>query len=233
MTRRLRAAATPPPGPDPRRSRATFEIGPFNELAARAADAVARQPGSKYNPLFLYGPAGAGKTHLAHAIGLQLVEQRGYCGLVACVDARTLGDELIAALQEGTIGRWRARYRSVDALILDDVQVIADTERTQEEVFHLFNALYANGRQIVLTSDCPPEALVGLDDRLRSRFEGGLVVQILPRSQRPDRGCDADTATRPPGPAGAGRDLDPFFLDPEKVTWEWPELGDRVIEEIR
>src|SRR6185295_18260168 len=139
-----------------------------------------------YNPLFIHGPSGVGKTHLLNAIGHGLVQSGPADSeplAVACVPAQLFVDELIAALQEGTVDRWRARYRAADALLLDDVQFVADKERTQEELFHVFNALHADGKQLVFASDRPPRELSGLEERLRSRFEGGLVVQM----QSPDR----------------------------------------------
>jgi chromosomal replication initiator protein DnaA len=179
---RLLGAAEPPPGPSPEFTRAEFEVGPSNQLAVHAADTVIEEPGKKYNPLFIHGAAGVGKTHLLHAMGNELIALRGGATTVACLSARAFTDELIAALREGTIERWRARYRVVDVLILDDVHECAGTERTQEELFHIFNALYAGGRQIVLAADRAPKAIDGLEERLRSRFEGGLVVEM----QAPD-----------------------------------------------
>lgn len=179
---RLLGAAEPPPGPSPDYVRADFEVGPSNQLAVHAADTVIEEPGKKYNPLVVYGPSGVGKTHLLNALGNELVGLRGGATTVACVSARHFTDELIAALREGTIERWRARYRVVDVLIIDDVHECAGTERTQEELFHIFNALYASGRQIVLSMRGAPKSIDGLEDRLRSRFEGGLVVEM----QAPD-----------------------------------------------
>lgn len=179
---RLLGAAEPPPGPSPDYVRADFEVGPSNQLAVHAADTVIEEPGKKYNPLVVYGPSGVGKTHLLNALGNELVGLRGGATTVACVSARHFTDELIAALRDGTIERWRARYRVVDVLIIDDVHECAGTERTQEELFHIFNALYASGRQIVLSMRCAPKLIDGLEDRLRSRFEGGLVVEM----QAPD-----------------------------------------------
>lgn len=179
---RLLGAAEPPPGPSQDYVRADFEVGPSNQLAVHAADTVIEEPGKKYNPLVIYGPAGVGKTHLLNALGNELIGLRGGATTVACVSARQFTEELIAALRDGTIERWRARYRVVDVLIIDDVHECAGTERTQEELFHIFNALYASGRQIVLSMRCAPKQLEGLEDRLRSRFEGGLVVEM----QAPD-----------------------------------------------
>lgn len=170
----------PPPGPAGHFTRAGFEVGASNQLAVRAVDAVISEPGRRFNPVLLHGPSGVGKTHLMNAIGNEL-SGRGL--RVACVSAQMFIDELIAALQEGGIERWRARYRLSDALLVDDVQFAAGKERTQEELFHVFNVLYDSGKQIVLTSDRPPNEIADLEERLRSRFEGGLVAAIQP----PDR----------------------------------------------
>ena len=178
LLERAMAAATPPPGPSAAYQRADFEVGASNQLAARAVDAVVAEPGARYNPLFVHGPSGVGKTHLLNALGNELLQATGGAARVAVVTAQDFMDELIAALREGTVGRWRARYRAVDALLVDDVQFVAGKERTQDELFHVFNALHGDGRQIVLVSDRPPKELEGLEQRLRSRFEGGLVVEL-------------------------------------------------------
>ncbi|MGH7653360.1 MAG: DnaA ATPase domain-containing protein [Gemmatimonadaceae bacterium] len=183
LVERALAGETPPAGPSAAFTRETYEIGTANQLAVHAADAVIAAPGAKYNPLLIHGVSGVGKTHLLHAIGNALVQAPGSRMVVACVHAQQFIDELIAAIQGGTVERWRARYRSVDALMIDDVQFVADKERTQEELFLLFNEIVAAGKQVVLTSDQPPAAIPELEVRLRSRFEGGLVVQI----QAPDR----------------------------------------------
>src|SRR6185503_19030249 len=186
LERALRTSS-PPPGPSAAFTRAGFEVGSSNQLAVRAADAIVAVPATRYNPLFIHGPSGVGKTHLLNAIGNGLVESTrgadGLPGTVACVPAQVFIDELIAALQEGSVERWRSRYRGASALLLDDVQFVADKERTQDELFHVFNALHAEGKQLVFCSDRPPRDLDGLEDRLRSRFEGGLVVEM----QAPDR----------------------------------------------
>jgi chromosomal replication initiation ATPase DnaA len=180
---RALAGSTPPPGPSTAFTRSGFEVSSSNQLAVRAADAVVGEPGEKYNPLFIHGPSGVGKTHLMNAIGNEMVNASGGASAVACVSAQVFMDELIAALQEGTMERWRTRYRSADALLIDDIQFVAGKERTQDELFHVFNALHAEGKQFVFCSDRPPRELDGLEDRLRSRFEGGLVVEM----QSPDR----------------------------------------------
>jgi chromosomal replication initiation ATPase DnaA len=201
----------PLPGPSATFTRAGFEVGASNQLAVRAADTIVERPGERYNPLFIHGPSGAGKTHLLHAIGHGLAAARGPdrpAPRVAVLPAQAFVDELITALQDGALERWRAGYRDADALILDDVQFLAGRERTQEELFHAFNALHAAGRQLVFASDRPPRAHEGLEERLRSRFEGGLVVEMLP----PDPALTAKLFARFLRAAGA----DP---DPELVSY--------------
>jgi chromosomal replication initiator protein len=171
------------PGPSGTFTRAEYEVGPSNDLAVKAADAVIAAPGERYNPLFFHGPSGVGKTHLMHAIGNGLLQTLGAQARIAVIPAQDFVDELIAALQSRTVERWRAGFRGVDALLIDDVQFVAGKERTQEELFHVFNALHAVGKQIVFTSDRAPRDLQGLEDRLRSRFEGGLLVEV----KAPDR----------------------------------------------
>ncbi|HEY2850397.1 MAG TPA: DnaA/Hda family protein [Gemmatimonadaceae bacterium] len=183
LVERALAGETPPAGPSAAFTRDAYETGPSNQLAVHAADAVIAAPGAKYNPLLIHGASGVGKTHLLHAIGNALVQAPGSRLVVACVHAQQFIDELIASIQGGTIERWRARYRSVDALLIDDVQFVGDKERTQEELFLLFNEIAGAGKQVVLTCDQPPASIPGLEARLRSRFEGGLVVPI----QAPDR----------------------------------------------
>jgi len=177
------AAHDPPPAPWPAYTRESLIPGKSNQLAMRAADAVIESPAARYNPLFVHGGPGVGKTHLAHAIGNALRRTGALSGPVACVSGAQFVDELIAALQEGTVDRWRARYRAAGALIVDDVHALAGKERSQDELFHLFNALHSAGRQVVLASDRPPAEIAELEARLRSRFDGGLVVAIQP----PDR----------------------------------------------
>lgn len=174
---RVISGGLPPQGPSPAFARGLIEKSTSNELALRAADAVIDSPGRSFNPLFIYGPSGVGKTHLANAIGNELLARHRKWA-VACVPTARFVDELIAALAAQNEDAWRARYRSVDVLILDDVQSLTGKERTQEELFHVFNGLYSAGKQMVFTSDQMPRAIAGLEDRLRTRFEGGLVVPI-------------------------------------------------------
>lgn len=153
-----------------------FVAGPSNRLAHAGAKAVAANPGSDYNPLFLYGPAGTGKTHLLLAIGRALAEQGGL--RIAYIGAEDFTSQYVTALRERRIDDFRRHWRRVDVLLVDDIQFIASKEHTKEEFFHTFNALSQSGRQIVLASDRPPRDLHAVDVRLRSRFESGLVADI-------------------------------------------------------
>jgi chromosomal replication initiator protein len=287
---RVRAAGAPLAHPSPDYPRERFAVGASNQLAVRAVDAVAEEPGRRFNPLFLHGPSGVGKTHLLNAVGLLLGEAGGGGRLVACVSASSFVDELVAALQAGTVEQWRARYRAADALLLDDVHVVAAMARTLEELSHLYNPLAGLGKQMVCTRDGPPRELDGLVDRLRTRFEGGLVAALHP----PDRALREElfrralahaevdgapelfsfladravasarevhgTANRllaaadvtgvplslavaraeldgarvaTAAPARLAGATDPFFLDDEKVVWDWPDVSGRAIEELR
>ena len=155
----------------------TFIVGKSNELAHAAAQAVSEKPGLTYNPLFIYSGVGLGKTHLLHAIGHQIVAS-GMTLIYATTEEFT--NEYIKAIREGKAEEFRSRYRSADALLLDDIQFIIGKEQTQEGFFHTFNALHMAARQVVITSDRPATALTLLEDRVRSRLEGGLVVDIQP-----------------------------------------------------
>ncbi len=291
----VRAGAAPPPAPSAAFPLDTLVGGPSNERAVSAARTVIEQPGSRYNPLVLTGPSGVGKTHLLNALGLALAEADP-AGIVACLSAQAFIDELIAAIEGSRVEWWRARYRRVTALLLDDIHLIAGKDRSQEELFNLFNRLYDDERQLVFTAPEPPGQLLNVEPRLISRLEGGLVVAL----ERPDRavrraaaerllaehGTTPDAALldyladRPvdsvrelaalvqrvlegtavrdrPLSAGLARDvLEGQPAEPgrrasgfrtsgivvsslggirsrEKMAWDWPDLGDRLIEELR
>ncbi|MCX7939139.1 MAG: chromosomal replication initiator protein DnaA [Thermoflexales bacterium] len=161
----------------PRYTFEAFVVGPGNQVAYAAARSVADRPGQSYNPLFLYGGSGLGKTHLLHAIG-NFVKQRGL--VCRYVNSETFSNELIAAIRTQSQEAFRSKYRLVDVLLLDDVQFIAGKEFIQEELFHTFNTLHSANKQIVLTSDRAPRMMVTLEERLRSRFEWGLMADISP-----------------------------------------------------
>lgn len=156
-----------------------FVVGDNNQLAAAASRAAAAQPGRTYNPLVLYGGVGLGKTHMMHAIGHQLLENDPDAR-VAYVSAEQFMNELIEAIGNGSTAEFRARYREMDLLLVDDVQFFKGKETTQVEFFHTFNALYDSHRQIVLTSDRPPREMEGVEERLLSRFDWGLAVDLRP-----------------------------------------------------
>ena len=157
----------------------TFVRGKNSQLAYAAALAVAESPARAYNPLFIYGKVGLGKTHLLHAIGNHVLAKPGDLTVVYTTSER-FAIELIHSIGQGTTEQFRAKYRNVDVLLIDDVHFLRNKEGTQEELFHTFNELYGNGKQIVLSSDRPPDELQGLQDRLVSRFRWGLVADIQP-----------------------------------------------------
>ncbi|MEG1592788.1 MAG: chromosomal replication initiator protein DnaA [Oscillibacter sp.] len=159
----------------------TFVVGPSNKLAYAASVSVSEHPAQNYNPLFIYGDSGLGKTHLIYAIA-NVIKKNDHAAKIAYVKGDDLTNELVAAIQAGPnkTAEMREKYRQADLLLVDDVQFIAGKKQTQEEFFHTFNNLYESGKQIVLTSDRPPYEMTQLEDRLRTRFEWGLLVDVAP-----------------------------------------------------
>jgi chromosomal replication initiator protein len=292
--RRARENGHPPPAPSPLWRLDALVETPANRVVLEAVRAVAASPGDRYNPLVLVGGAASGKTHLLHAIGNALAEEGDP---IACLSAPEFTGELIEAIDRDAVPAWRARYRRAAAFLLDDVHLIAAKDRTQEELFVLFNALMDQGRQLVFSSASPLAALEGVEPRLRSRLEGGLVIELPPADEAvrarvlgrelelklgaPDPELAAYLAARPaeslraaqallqrvleaaaergtpPSAALAREILDAPVAEPpaprrngtrssglvgpgssavrsrEKMVWEWPEVGDRLVEEWR
>jgi len=154
-----------------------FIVGPFNELAHAAASAVSKSPGEVYNPLFIYGGVGLGKTHLIQAIGNEVIKGSEK-KRIKYVTSEKFTSQIITAIRNHEVDQFKAKYRGIDILIIDDIQFLSGKEKTQEEFFHTFNDLYEKGSQIILSSDRPPKAIASLEERIRSRFEGGMIADI-------------------------------------------------------
>ena len=292
MTERARQGAHPPPAPSPLWRLDDLMEGPGNRMAVQAARAVVAEPASRYNPLVIVGASGVGKTHLLHAVGNALgVKAKGP---VACLSAHEFTGELIEAIDRDAVGPWRARYRGASAFLLDDFHLVAEKDRTQDELFVLFNFLMESGRQMIFTSAVPLSELKGVEARLRTRLEGGLVVdlpaperelrqQVLERllqskSGSPDPELVGYLSSRPADSIRAVHGLLQRVLNAaetqgvaptaalarevlegpapkaprrpasrssgvvapasgarsrEKIVWDWPHVGDRIVEEWR
>jgi chromosomal replication initiator protein len=293
VTVRARQGAHPPPAPLPIWRLDDLFEGDGNRMALKAARAVVTEPASRYNPLVIVGASGVGKTHLLHALGNALAERGG--GPVACLSSHEFTGELIEAIDRDAVGAWRARYRAVSAFLLDDVHLVAEKDRTQDELFVLFNFLVESGRQMVFTSAAPLAELTAVEARLRTRLEGGLVVDLPPperdiRQQVVERLLQAKVGSADPElasylssrpadsvravqgllqrvlNAAEAKDVAPSaglarevlegtqpkpprrsvairasgVVAPtagarsrEKVVWDWPDVGDRLVEEWR
>src|ERR1017187_2880451 len=157
----------------------TFVVGACNQFAHAAARSVATNPSRSYNPLFLYGGVGMGKTHLMHAIGRELMDKHGSMRIIYTSSERFM-NEMISCIRTERVQQFHQRYREADVLLVDDIQILGNKERTQEEFFHTFNELHDHQKQIVISSDSPPKDIPGLLERLRSRFEWGLLADIQP-----------------------------------------------------
>ncbi len=294
FVKKLQEGIVPPPAPTATLRLDDYIAGAANEAVMRAARLVAQDPGRRYNPLYITGPSGVGKTHLLHAIGNALASGPGGPRVVACLSAQAFIEDLLAALEAGNVEWWRRRYRRADAFLLDDTQLIGGKEQTQDELYNLFNVFADAEKQLVFAADRAPAALEQVAARLVTRFEGGLVVELA----APDRtmraafvrrlleaqGIQADDdvveylAARPADSARAvqglvnrafsamdpsdqrltvaaartaieGRaarvsqaqaisavipsGLDPALSSREKLLWDWPDIGDRLVEELR
>jgi chromosomal replication initiator protein DnaA len=290
---KAREGLSPPMGPSPIWRLEEFVSSSSNKVVTRAAQDILEQPGVQFNPLVIVGPLGVGKTHLLHGMGNALAERPGM--VVACLGAEDFVDDLIKAIDKDRVTWWRARYRRITALLLDDVQLLAGKDRTQEELFWLYNVLAEAGSQMIFTSTLPPQELEGVEPRLRTRLEAGLVVE-LPQPDREireaivarilrDKAGEAEPelaaylAARPVesvralqglvqrvveagemenerpsaglarqvlegSPAAPARrstgNRTSGLMSPtgslrsrEKLVWDWPDITDRLIEEVR
>lgn len=225
---RERMRPLPPPPEGPRFEQLTLDR---DLLAVRAARAVAQQPGDRYNPFFVHAPEGAGKTSLVAALALLFRERDRDAG-IAFLTGEDFAAELIGALKRNQVDSWRARYRRARLLIIDGVDPLMETERTQEELFHFFDSARRAGVQLVFTADCPPSELSGFEDRLRTRFESGLVVGLKPAAPDDRLGAELDAAAATASPPVPAQQVDDWFLNREKLLWHWPYIQDSIVQEL-
>jgi chromosomal replication initiation ATPase DnaA len=243
----VRERSRPLPAPPPDLSFATLAL-PDDSLAVRAARAAAERPGLRYNPLFLFGPERSGKTAILGTLAAEM--QRSQPEMqVAFTNGAAFAAELIQAIERNHVDGWRERWRRAGALIVDDVDALMDTERAQEELFHLFDALHRGGAQLAFGSRLAARALAGMEARLRTRLESGLVIELEPPSDAQRQAEEVLAAARVGGtdaPGGAAAspeqagavprapaiELDDWFLDREKLPREWPQVAEWLIEEL-
>jgi chromosomal replication initiator protein len=197
-------------------------------LAVRAARAVAQAPGDRYNPFFIHAAPGAGKTSLATALALQFAETHGV-GTAAFITGDEFAAELITAIKANRVDGWRARYRRARLLVIDGVDALMGTERAQEELFHFFDSARRAGVQLVFTAALPPRELLGFEERLRTRLESGLVVDLLPTEA--DEALSAELAAAVAEAVEHGPEPDPWFTNGEKVLLAWPYLQELMVQE--
>lgn len=214
-------------------------------LPVRAARAVALQPGERYNPFYVHGPAGSGKTALLVALARELMTLHPDLPLAFTTGER-FSSELIAAITRNQVDSWRARYRRASILVIDGVDALVGTERAQEELFHLYDAVRRNRGQLIFSAACPPRALADIEDRLRSRLDSGLVIDLapaaapdaaaapeLPEAAGTDRDAAAPAAAPEPAPATAGAvEMDEWFQHSDKVLWKWPYAQETLVLEL-
>ena len=234
MLTEIRERNKPLPAPPANRSFDLLTL-PGDSFALKAARAVVEKPGQEYNPLFLHGPEGAGKTTLLAALGNEF-KNRSTGATVAFVHGKHFVHEVIEALEKNTMESWRARYRRARFFILDDIEALLDTERAQEELFHLFEDLKRTGAQMAFGSAESPSFLSSFEERLRSRLESGLVIELEPvqaEEEQPDNQTPAAwKATMQQHQDEHQPMFDDFFLSREKVIWNWPYLEDCIFEEL-
>ncbi|MEX0907012.1 MAG: DnaA/Hda family protein [Gemmatimonadota bacterium] len=224
---RERMRPLPAPPAAPRFDMLTLD---HNLLAVRAATAVAERPGDRYNPFFVHAPSGAGKTSLVTAMAL-LFAERHRDAAVAFMTGDAFAAELIGAIKRNQVDSWRARYRRARMLVVDGVDTLMGTERAQEELFHLFDAARRSGVQLVFTASVPPRELSGFEDRLRSRLESGLVVDLLPSAQDEALAAELEKV-QAAVPAEPALRQDEWFLNREKLLWHWPYMQDAMVQEL-